>query len=134
MTTPILTPNQFQETLRHGFVATITRIPFGLSSRDDLREAYDDRSMDVAITMGSLWFHVEDAQTGALVATAVFGADGQVVRCDTIDVMKNYLRRGVGTAIYKIASREFAAPVVPSALQSAEARAFWGTRSQITYP
>lgn len=61
-------------------------------------------------------------------------ADAQVVRCDMVNVVDGYQGAGVGAAIYKIASREFAAPVVPSGNLTAAAERFWGTKTQITWP
>lgn len=134
MTLPILSSDRFDETLPNGFLATVTRIPFGLATQDPLREFHDDRSIDVAKTMGSIWLHVEDPATGAMVACAVYAADPLVVRCDTVDVLPGYRRKGVATALYRIASREFAAPVVPSPLLSDDAREFWKGKTQISWP
>lgn len=133
MTSPILTYEQSQEALLDDFVVTISRIPLGLETQNRIREAYDDRSIHVDNTTGSIWFHVEVRSTREVTAIAVFAADSLVVRCDTIEVMPKYRRRGVATALYRIASREFAAPVVPSGVLSSEASAFWGENTQISW-
>ena len=134
MTEPILSPAQFQEILPQGHIATVTRVPSGLDMQDALRGSYDDRSIDVAKTMGSIWFYVKDGASDAMVATAVFAADELVVRCDTVEVKPAYQKSGVARAIYQIASREFVAPVVPSAVLSPDAVRFWGVKTQIIWP
>lgn len=131
MSVPILSPDQLSVKLPQGYVATVTKIPLGLDTQHPMRDCFDDRSIAVANQMGAIWCHVEDHATGVLVATAVFAADAQVVRCDTVDVAKGYQKKGVATAIYKIASSIFAAPVVPSGNLSPDAKLFWGTKTQI---
>lgn len=128
-----MSAHRFEETLPQGYAAFITLVPAGLDTQDPLRERHDDRSIAVDKTMGSVWIDVVDYVGGAMVATAVFAADAQAVRCDTVDVMPLYRRKGVATALYKIASRSFAAAVVPTDNLSEDAKRFWGTRSRIRW-
>lgn len=134
MTRAITSARRFEEKLPQGYAAIVTIVPAGLATQDPLRERHDDRSIDVDKTMGSVWIDVVDPADDAMVATAVFAADARVVRCDTVDVMPAYREKGVATALYKIASHVFDAPVVPSGLLSDEAKLFWGAKRQISWP
>ncbi|MEL7831333.1 hypothetical protein AAG604_04145 [Citromicrobium bathyomarinum] len=134
MTRAITTARRFQETLPQGYAAIVTLIPAGLDSQDPLRESHDDRSIDIDKTMGSVWIDVVNPADDAMIAMAVFAADAQAVRCDTVNVMPPYRKKAVATALYKIASRVFDAPVVPSGLLSDEAQMFWGVKTQIRWP
>ncbi|WBO24320.1 hypothetical protein [Sphingomonas abietis] len=134
VTRAITSARRFQETLPQGYAAIVTLVPTGLDTQDPLRERHDDRSIDIDNTMGSVWIDVVDPENDAVVATAVFAADAQAVRCDTVDVMLPYREKGVATALYRIASRVFDAPVVPSGLLSDEAQLFWGVKTQIRWP
>lgn len=119
--------------LRHCLEAVATVVPPDVDAQDRLRERYDDRSIAVAKTMGSVWIDVVDRATGGHAATAVFAADALVVRCDTVDVMQDYREKGVANAMYKIASRIFAAAVVPSDNLSPAAERFWRYRTRIEW-
>lgn len=134
MTRAITSARRFEETLPQGHAATVTLVPAGLATQHPLRERHDDRSIAVDKTMGSVWIDVVDPADDAIVATAVFAADAQAARCDTVDVMPPYREKGVATALYKVASRVFDAPVVPSGLLSDEAKLFWGAKTQISWP
>ena len=106
------------------------RVPPGLPAIHVAREQFDDRSIAVPRESGSVWFRVW-AKGERLAATATFAADRNAVRCDGIDVEVPYRLKGIATVLYHLASRMFAAPVIPSDVQSEDARAFWGGRSEI---
>ena len=133
VTRAITSIRRLKETLPQGYSAVVTLVPASLDAQHPLREEHDDRAIDVDVTMGSVWIHVVNPADNAFVATAVFGADARAVRCDTIEVMPIYRLKGVATALYKIASRSFAAPVVPSGNLSNDAKRFWGTNTRIRW-
>jgi predicted GNAT family acetyltransferase len=110
---------------------TLVVVPSGLAAQDPWRDDHDDRSVAVPHGDGSAWLTVR-TRDDRLVAQAVFGAEGSVVRCDTITVMDAFRRQGIATRLYKLASAIFEAPVVPSALLIEDGPAFWQGRSQIT--
>ena len=112
-------------------VISVTEVPPGLLAGDPIREQFDDRSIDVGHSLGAIWFNVVDS-SGAHVATATFAGDGLAAQCDTIDVESAYRRKRVASLLYLIASKIFAAPVVPSSNRSDDALAFWGDQTEIS--
>jgi hypothetical protein len=131
VTTSILSTRHRNLKVVERYDAMVTEVPSGLDPNDPARERFDDRSIDVPHDNGSVWIEVRDPEKGELVAIAVFGADAKVVRCDTVEVTLHYRRKGVATALYRLASSLFKAPVVPTDNLSADAVAFWGQQSEI---
>ena len=106
------------------------RVPPGLPADHQARDGFDDQSIAVPREAGSVWFRVW-VPGDRFVAAATFAAGDQTVQCDGIDVEAIYRRQGIATALYELASSIFAAPVIPSATQTSDAKAFWGDRSEI---
>lgn len=114
-----------------GYKFRCALVPCGLSTTHPARELCDDRSIAVPMSAGSLWCWVEDVSNSAAVAQAVFGADGSVIRCDTVNVDLAHRRKGIAWTLYVIASSLLKAPAVPSDLRSPDAVAFWAGRDFI---
>jgi hypothetical protein len=113
------------------FELVAMEVPPGLARDDPHRSIFDDRSIEVPKSHGSLWCDVQLKSDGSFVGKAVFAADDEVARCDTVDVMPEYRRRGLAAALYQLAADIFEVPVVPTDLRSDDAIAFWGERTEI---
>ena len=131
MTTKIGSVRRFEIDIGDQYVATVTLVPAGVPASDAIREDHDDRSLHVPCSSGSVWCDVHMQDQGAFAANAVFGADDEVVRCDTIDVMQDHQRKGIARHVYEIASCVFGAPVVPSGILSEGAKKFWAGQASI---
>lgn len=125
-------PEELEGEILPSFVFKVVKIPAGLADTDPIRERYDDRSIEVPKSAGSIWVEVRTSTDASLAAWATFAADDREVRCDTVDVMPDYRRLGIANALYQLASELFEAPVVPSDTLSEDARLFWGARRVIT--
>lgn len=110
--------------LTENFRVEIAQVPQGCDFRAAVWEC-DDRSICLPNTSGSLWMRVFELQSESPIAVATFAADDQVVRCDTIEVEDDYLRKGIATALYVKASCIFGAPVIPSDDLSEDGQSFW---------
>lgn len=121
----------FKGELIAGYNFRGTLVPPNLPASHDVRQECDDRSIKVPSSSGSLWLWVEDINTASNIAVAVFGADDEVVRCDTIEVDPKHQRKGIASALYESASHLFKASVVPSSDRTDDAVAFWAGRTSI---
>ncbi len=108
-------------------------IPPGPTANVRVRDRFDNRMIDLPMDFGSIWFEVFDPSGGWAGSATFAGGDG-AVQCDLIQIEPAHRCRGIATILYQIASSTFEAPVIPSATQSYEAKAFWAGRSQISYP
>lgn len=109
------------------------RVPPGPREDARIAERFDEKSIDVPKSFGSIWFQLWTWEGGS-VAQATFAADADAVRCDTITVHPTYRLRGIATRLYEAASESFQGPVVPSENQTPDAVAFWRGRKQILHP
>lgn len=98
-----------------------------------LGERFPEGSITVPKSFGAIWFDVSTRQ-GDWVAQATFAADADAVRCDTITVNAAHRRNGIATSLYETASEMFQGPVIPADIQTPDAKAFWGGRTQILHP
>lgn len=131
MPAPITEFQQFTYTLPGWpYRAEAYCVPPCLPATHRVRQRFDDRSIPLPKVLGSVWFEVWEPG-GGLVAQATFAGGAATVQCDGIDVDADHRRKGIATAVYNIASSIFAAPVVPAAVQTADAKVFWNGRSQI---
>ena len=123
----------YKEHFAPRYQATVTELPPGVTHTHPLTDILDPRAITVPNTAGAIHILIETQDRKHIVATAVFAADEDVVRCDSIDVMPDFRRQGVATGLYKLASRIFRAPVVPSDNQTEDAKAFWGIKKKISH-
>lgn len=133
MTLKITIPTMYEEHFAPRYQVTVTELPPDLTSTHPLTGILDPRSIKVPKTAGSIHLLLETQDRKHTVATAVFAAVEDVVRCDSIDVMPDYRRQGVATGLYRLASRIFRAPVVPTDNQTEDAKAFWGIKKRISH-
>jgi hypothetical protein len=132
MTIPVLVARQRTVKLSLGYCMRITEVPAGLPVEHDYRELFDENTIGVPRTMGSVWFHVYGAPAfTSCDGLAVFAADLTSVQCDNIEVEPTHRNKGLATAMYKIASYIFDAPVVPSSTQLFGGQLFWARKTQI---
>jgi GNAT superfamily N-acetyltransferase len=131
MTKAIIEVQKWSGPIGERFKLVATEVPAGLATEDPHRSLYDDRTIEIPSSNGSLWCDVERADGAAFVGKAVFAADAEVARCDTVDIMPQYRRQGLAAALYQLAADIFETYVVPTNLRSNDAIAFWGGRTEI---
>lgn len=114
--------------LDNGYVVKIAFVPYGLPDDHAWRGLYDDRLIAVPAMAGSVWMTLFTAEDQRCAGAATFAADALAVRCDTITIGLPFRRRGLASRLYELAGSLFEASVVPGALLSADAIAFWRAR------
>lgn len=129
----ITIPTMYEEHFAPLYQVTVTELPPGLSASHPLTGILDSRSIKVPKTAGAIHLLVETRDHKQMIGVAVFAADEDVVRCDSIEVMPDYRRQGVATGLYRLASRIFRGPVVPSDELNENDKAFWGSRTEIVH-
>lgn len=121
-------PRTMSFDLDNGYAVEIAFVPYGLPDDHALRGLYDDRSIAVSAMAGSLWMTLFTADDQRCVGAATFAADASAVRCDSIIIGLRFRRRGLASCLYELAGSLFEAPVVPGALLTGDAIAFWRAR------
>lgn len=111
----------------NGVQITATFVPPGLPSSHNLRAIFDDRTIAVLKSEGTLWLN--GTVRGHHIAHAYFGVGSTQICCDTVDVHLNYRRKGLATAMYDFAEDLVARPAVQSEVfLSTDAPRFWDKR------
>lgn len=114
--------------LDKAYQVEIAFVPPGLPDDHPLRGRYDDRSISVPASAGSLWMTLVTSEERHFAGAAIFAADEAIVRCDTIEIVGRFRRRGLASCLYELAAIFTKAPIAPGALLSADAIAFWRAR------
>jgi hypothetical protein len=129
----ILDFDEYSWCVGRGLVVVMRLVPCNLPTQREVRELCDDRTIVVPLSSGSIWFDVFDTPSRDSIAQAVFAADDDLVRCDSIYVAEGHEERGIADRLHRLASRVFDAPVVPDEYLTEEEQRFWGDRTSIMY-
>lgn len=114
--------------LDDGYGVEIVLVPYGLPDDHPLCERHDDRAIVVPASAGSLWMTLRMAGEQHVIGRATFAADATAVRCDNIEIASWCRRRRLASRLYELASSPAGEPIVPGALLTADAIAFWRAR------
>lgn len=126
----ISTVAEWNGVLMPGYDFSAVAIPFGETHAVRGNDVEAD-SLLVPSSSGQVCFAVTSRCGDDLLAWAGFGADDDHVRCVDVCVREDLRRRGIASALYRLAARVFDAPVVPSGNQVESSTAFWNGRSEL---
>jgi hypothetical protein len=111
-----------------GYRVKIITVPVNLPTDHRIRCPYDDRSIIVPNTHGSIWMEVYEEGNDIYIAHGDFAATEESVMCATVEVNQHHRRKGIATVLYDLAEKLFEQHVVPSPGHSEDAQAFWAAR------
>jgi hypothetical protein len=123
----VLSPVDLTDPPRYLFL--LVALPPNTGCSHSYDSSFDDRSVDLPKSWGTIWFRVRDTTCGGHIGHATFAASPLSVICDTIHIDDDHRRRGIATQLYDLAEKVFAVPAVPSHILSDEAEAFWAKRN-----
>ncbi len=105
----------------------LTLVPPNIDENDIIRHTiFDDRSIDVDCSYGSVWLRVTlRSDPSKFVAQATFGVSSTSVVCDLVEVAEEYRLKGLGRYIYRLVEDLLKMQIKPSNNLLDDGRAFW---------
>ncbi|TCR89889.1 hypothetical protein EV561_104110 [Rhizobium sp. BK376] len=100
-----------------GYYVDIVTVPSNLPLNHPARRVYDDRSIEVPKTNGSIWLTIKSHFGKGHIGIAVFAAGEDSVICECIDITVNnpHIRKSISWWLYLFAEDYFNFPVVSDA-------------------